>query len=279
MPAVKDYQQVALTIAGSDPSGGAGIQADLKTFATIGVYGGAAITALTVQNTQGVFAVQTIDPAFIKDQINYVLSDLNVSHIKIGMLGSGAAGVGIYEALADFTGDIIYDPVLISTSGHQLVDETGYDTVRKKILSICTVLTPNLPELVLLTEQECKTRKAVGSAAEILLQRYQKLRSVIVTGGHFQVEADRITDCLYTSSGISRPADCREITHPRILSRNTHGTGCTFSAAFTAYHLLTGDDHEAFSRAAAYMDTIIEKSAHYKIGHGAGPLQHHFARK
>lgn len=268
-------QQIALTIAGSDPSGGAGIQADLKTFATIGVYGGAVITSLTVQNTQGVIAVQAVAPGFIREQIKYVLNDLHTSHIKIGMLGSGAAGVGICEELADFSGEIIYDPVLVSSSGQQLIDAESYNIIRKRLLSICTVITPNLPELVLLSEQECKSREAVGSAAEKLLDQNQKLRSIIVTGGHFQPEADFVTDWIFTSSGKFRHADCREISHPRIRSRNSHGTGCTFSAAFTAFHLLTGDDYEAFSNAAAYMDLVIGKSAHVTIGHGTGPLLHH----
>ncbi len=275
MSAIKGLQQVVLTIAGSDPSGGAGIQADLKTFTAIGVYGGAVISSLTVQNTQGVFGVQAVDPAFVKDQIYRVLSDLNVSHIKIGMLGSAAVSESICDALADFSGEIIYDPVLVSSSGRQLIDQGGYDAVRAHLLGICTVLTPNLPELFLLTKKNCTHKDSLLAAAETVLQQYGKLRSVIITGGHFRPEEKSISDYLVTAPGASRNVGYKEISHPRIASHNTHGTGCTFSAAFTAYHLLTGDDSEAFQRATDYMAAIIKKSAPFKIGHGTGPLMHH----
>ena len=271
----KDSQQVALTIAGSDPSGGAGIQADLKTFTMVGVYGGAVITCLTVQNTQGVFAIQTLDPEIVKHQIGCVLSDLNVSHIKIGMLGSAVVAKSICEVLADFKGEIICDPVQFSSSGQQLIDKKGYDAVKSQLLDICTVITPNLPELSSLAGQNCSNKVSFLKAAERLLQQYGRLRSVIITGGHFKPTEINITDYLLTSSGAAETADCLKISHPRIASSNTHGTGCTFSAAFTAYHLLTGDDSEAFHRTTRYMDAIIKKSAPFKIGHGTGPLSHH----
>jgi hydroxymethylpyrimidine/phosphomethylpyrimidine kinase len=275
MPVIKDSQQVALTIAGSDPSGGAGIQADLKTFTMVGVYGGAVISCLTVQNTQGVFAIHAIDPEIVKHQIGCVLSDLNVSHIKIGMLGSAAVVKSICEALTHFKGEIICDPVQFSSSGQQLIDKKGYDAVKSQLLNICTVITPNLPELSSLAGQKCSNKVSLLEAAERLLQQYGKLRSVIITGGHFKPTENNITDYLLTSSGPAEPADCLEISHPRITSRNTHGTGCTFSAAFTAYHLLTGDDSEAFHRTTRYLDAIIKKSAVFKIGHGTGPLSHY----
>jgi len=275
MSVIKDSQQVALTIAGSDPSGGAGIQADLKTFTMVGVYGGAVISCLTVQNTQGVFAIQAIDPEIVKQQIGCVLSDLNVSHIKIGMLGSAAVAKSICEVLADFKGEIICDPVQLSSSGQQLIDNNGYDAVKSQLLDICTVITPNLPELSSLTGQNCNNKVSLLEAAERLLQQYGKLRSVIITGGHFKPTENNITDYLLTSSGAAETADCMEISHPRITSRNTHGTGCTFSAAFTAYHLLTGDDSEAFNKTTRYMDVLIRKSTPFKIGRGTGPLMHH----
>ncbi|MDX1777027.1 MAG: hydroxymethylpyrimidine/phosphomethylpyrimidine kinase, partial [Desulfobulbales bacterium] len=147
MPLSKDTLQVALSIAGSDPSGGAGIQADVKTFTAIGVYCGAAITSLTVQNTRGVFAVQPVDPVFVGKQIDTVLRDLAVSHIKIGMLGSAAVALSVCDTLADFNGEIIYDPVLVSSSGQQLIDKEGYGGFREQLLNICTVITPNITEL------------------------------------------------------------------------------------------------------------------------------------
>jgi len=275
MPVTNNSQKVALSIAGSDPSGGAGIQADLKTFTALGVYGGAVITSLTVQNTRGVFAVQAVDPALVKNQIACVLDDLDVSHIKIGMLGSAAVAESICAALADFSGEIIYDPVLVSSSGRQLIDQEGYAAVRAQLLRLCTVVTPNVPELSLLTEMSCTNKDALLAAAQVLLQQYENLRSVIITGGHFKPEDNTIYDYLFTVSKTSLPNGYIEIPHPRIASRNTHGTGCTFSAAFTAYHLLTGDDSEAFHKATGYMAAIIKKSAHFRIGHGTGPLIHH----
>ena len=275
MSVTKDPQQVALTIAGSDPSGGAGIQADLKTFTAIGVYGGAVISSLTVQNTLGVFAVQPVAPAFVRDQIACVLRDLEVSHIKIGMLGSAAVAKSICDALADFSGEIIYDPVLVSSSGQALIDQEGFAAVRAQMLGLCTVLTPNLPELSLLTEKTCTDKDTLIAAAEILLKQYGKLRAVIITGGHSEPEEKSITDYMFTASNTSRHIGSMEISHPRIVSPNTHGTGCSFSAAFTAYHLLTGDDAEAFHKATGYMEILIQKSASFKIGHGTGPLSHH----
>jgi len=165
MPVTNKTENVVLTIAGSDPSGGAGIQADLKTFAVIGVYGGAVISCLTVQNTQGVFAFQPVKPTLVKKQINHVLSDFNVTHIKIGMIGSAPVAESIYDALKDYTGEIIYDPVLISSSKQELIDPKGLEAIRMQVLPICTVLTPNIHELSVLTEKKCSTKNTFRSAA------------------------------------------------------------------------------------------------------------------
>jgi len=275
MTDTKKTEQVALTIAGSDPSGGAGIQADLKTFAILGVYGGAVISCLTAQNTHGVFAIQPVEPDLVHKQIDHVLNDLNVTHIKIGMLGSAMVAESICDTLKDYTGEIIYDPVLISSSGQELITPKGHETIRSQLLPLCTVLTPNVPELSVLAEQNCSTKDTLHSAAEKLFEHNEKLRSVIITGGHFEPEKNIVTDCMLKKSGSRDQVDCEEISHPRIASNNTHGTGCTFSAAFTAYHLLTGDDSEAFRKSTGYMETIIRNSASYKIGHGTGPLMHH----
>lgn len=275
MADIKDLLPVALTIAGSDPSGGAGIQADLKTFTAIGVYCGAVISSLTVQNTRGVSAVEPVDPAFVKDQIDAVLGDLNVSHIKIGMLGSAAVVRSVCDALADFSGEIIYDPVLVSSSGRQLIDREGYAAIQAQMLGLCTVLTPNIPELALLTEKNCSNKETRLPAAEALLQQYGKMRSIIITGGHGEPAEKTVTDHLLSVSGTAHQVKHEEISHPRIASRNTHGTGCTFSAAFTAYHLLNGEDSGAFHKAIAYMAALIQQSTPFRIGHGTGPLLHH----
>ena len=271
----KKTEQVVLTIAGSDPSGGAGIQADLKTFTILGVYGGAVISCLTAQNTQGVFAILPVEPIMVEKQIGHVLSDLNVTHIKIGMLGSAAVVESISETLKGYTGEIVYDPVLISSSGQKLIDPKGHNGIRSQLLPLCTVLTPNVPELSVLAELSCSTKDTLQKAAEKLFDHNEKLRSIIITGGHFEPDKSIITDFMLKKSGSANQLHCEEISHPRIASNNTHGTGCTFSAAFTAYHLLTGDDSEAFRKAATYMDKLIRNSVSARIGHGNGPLMHH----
>jgi len=271
----KPTEKIVLSIAGSDPSGGAGIQADIKTFTALGVYCGAAISCLTVQNTLGVFAVHPVEPGLVKKQVAYVLEDLRVSHIKIGILGSAAVAESICDALTLYAGEIIYDPVLVSSSGRALIDEEAYSIIRQKLIPICTVITPNLPEFCVLAEKECTTKDEICWAAEKLLQGNEKLRAVIVTGGHMEPGKDYITDFLLTLSDATFQIDCEEVSHERITTRNVHGTGCTFSAAFTAFHLLTGNDSESFRKAAMYMENLVRNSASARIGHGTGPLLHY----
>ena len=275
----EEIQKTALTIAGSDPSGGAGIQADLKTFTVLGVYGGAVITCLTAQNTQAVFSVEPVKPSFVKEQIRYVLNDLNVSHIKIGMVGTVPIIESICEQLSSFSGEIIYDPILISSSGHALMDENGYDAVRQLLLSICTVITPNLPELPVLSEKKCSTQNEIFSATELLLNKYKKLRAVIIKGGHAKPDERMVDDFLIKLNNEDNTAQIIKESHPRLETRNTHGTGCTFSSAFTAYHLLNGDDTKAFRKTVSFMDELLTLSASGDIGLGKGPLVHHLVLK
>ena len=275
----EEIQKTALTIAGSDPSGGAGIQADLKTFTVLGVYGGAVITCLTAQNTQAVFSVEPVKPSFVKEQIRYVLNDLNVSHIKIGMVGTVPIIESICEQLSSFSGEIIYDPILISSSGHALMDENGYEAVRQLLLSICTVITPNLPELPVLTEKKCSTENEIFSAAELLLKKYKKLRAVIIKGGHAKPDERMVDDFLIKLNNEDNTVQIIKESHPRLETRNTHGTGCTFSSAFTAYHLLNGDDTKAFRKTVSFMDELLTLSASGDIGLGKGPLVHHLVLK
>ena len=275
----EEIQKTALTIAGSDPSGGAGIQADLKTFTVLGVYGGAVITSLTAQNTQAVFSVEPVKPSFVKEQIRYVLNDLNVSHIKIGMVGTVPIIESICEQLSSFSGEIIYDPILVSSSGHALMDENGYNAVRQLLLSICTVITPNLPELPVLTEKKCSTENEIFSAAELLLNKYKKLRAVIIKGGHAKPDERMVDDFLIKLNTEDNTVQIIKESHPRLETRNTHGTGCTFSSAFTAYHLLNGDDTKAFRKTVSFMDELLTLSASGDIGLGTGPLVHHLVFK
>ena len=276
MATAKNSIQAALSIAGSDPSGGAGIQADIKTFTVIGVYGGAVISSLTVQNTRGVFAVQPVDAHLVREQIECVLADLNVTHIKIGMLGSAAVTESVCEALSAYTGEIIYDPVLVSSSGRQLIDSAGHEKIRGCLLPLCTVLTPNVPELSVLAERDCRSKDALLNGAGELIQCCKRLRVVVVTGGHFEPMKQTITDFMVVRNpGRDKGYSHEEITHPRITTPNTHGTGCTFSAAFTAYHLLCKNDPEAFRKTVEYIDGLVRESASMTIGHGTGPLMHY----
>ncbi|OGQ86828.1 MAG: bifunctional hydroxymethylpyrimidine kinase/phosphomethylpyrimidine kinase [Deltaproteobacteria bacterium RIFOXYD12_FULL_56_24] len=268
--------QAILSIAGSDPSGGAGIQADLKTFTAIGVYGGAAITCLTAQNSLGVASCLPIAPEFVKNQIQLVLADLPVSHIKTGMMGTDEIAGAMAEALDDFSGEIICDPVLAASDGHTLFRKTGRNPGLQALLQTATVLTPNLPELATLADRSLETVQEALAAATVLLARYSKLRAIVLTGGHINKQAGEVEDFL-----ILRQESGQEILtakHPRLATRNTHGTGCTFASAFAAYHLLKGNYQDAFFKAVAFMDTVLRQSASLGLGKGKGPLAHHLFR-
>jgi hydroxymethylpyrimidine/phosphomethylpyrimidine kinase len=269
---------IAFTIAGSDPSGGAGVQADLKTFSTIGVYGAAAITSLTFQNTQGVTGGFTPGPDVVRQQIKSVLHDLNVTHIKIGMTGSGEIADSIAETLSDFQGEIIYDPVRISSSGADLMTGNNSNASWKNLISRATVLTPNKSELELLSGFQLHSAEEGLTAAGEILSHFPRLRILCLTGGHFQ-EKEGITNyMIYRKEGKRAGAQQTNVTpihHDRIETTNLHGTGCTFASAFTAFHLLTGDDTAAFTKTSHFMQHIIQASSSENIGHGNGPLVHH----
>jgi len=272
-PPSRHASRAILSIAGSDPSGGAGIQADLKTFCAIGVYGGAAITCLTAQNSHGVCSYLPIAPEFVKKQIQMVLADLPVSHIKTGMLGTDEIAGAMAEALHDFPGEIICDPVLMASTGHDLFRKTKNNAGLQALLNIATVLTPNLPELATLTGQNPETPQEAITAATGLLARYPKLRAIVLTGGHIREQAGEVEDFLILEH-TSGP-EIITARHARIATQNTHGTGCTFASAFGAYHLLHGNDQNAFFKATAFMDTVLRQSAGLALGSGKGPLAHH----
>jgi len=272
-PPNQHNSKAILSIAGSDPSGGAGIQADIKTFTAIGVYGGAAITCLTAQNSLGVSSCLPVAPEFVKKQIHLVLADLPVSHIKTGMLGTDEIAGAMAEALRDFPGEIVCDPVLTASDGHELFRKTKNNPGLQALLRTATILTPNLPELATLTGLKLETPREATEAATALLTRYPKLRAVALTGGHMQEQAGAVEDLL-----ILRHESGQKILtakHPRIATQNTHGTGCTFASAFAAYHLLHGNDQDAFFKAVAFMDNVLRQSADLALGKGKGPLAHH----
>lgn len=275
LPSHHDSRAI-LSIAGSDPSGGAGIQADLKTFAALKVYGGAAITCLTAQNSLGVFSCLPVSPEFVKKQIELVLDDLPVSHIKTGMLGTDEVAGAIAGVLRDFSGEIICDPVLTASDGHELFRATKTNAGLLALLNTATVLTPNLPELAALTNMSLDTPQKAVKEATALLARYPRLRAIILTGGHIREKSGSVEDFLILKQE-SGPV-VLTAKHARITTKNTHGTGCTFASAFAAYHLLSGNDQDAFFKAVAFMETLLRQSANLALGRGNGPLAHHLFR-
>jgi hydroxymethylpyrimidine/phosphomethylpyrimidine kinase len=258
---------IALTIAGSDSSGGAGIQADLKTFAALGVYGASAIAALTAQNTQGVTGIHDVPPDFIVAQIDAVFADLEVGAVKIGMLSQAAAITAIAQALDRHKAkNIVLDPVMIAASGARLLANDAVATLRKELIPRALLITPNLLEAAALTDTPiAKTEAGMAAQAQQLLAA--GARNVLMKGGHGK--GPESVDLL-----IGPNLNVR-LAAPRHPSRNTHGTGCTLSSAVAA-GLAKGLDLTAAVRAAKdYVTAAIAAADRLDIGHGHGPL-HHF---
>ncbi len=284
MQDINPQETMVLAIAGSDPSGGAGIQADLKTFTSLGVYGGAVITCLTAQNTTGVYSYYPIDAEIVQRQIELVLLDMQVSHIKIGMVGSSEIALIIHKALADFEGEVIYDPVLMASTGQPLVDPAALDVLSQTVMGCSSVMTPNLPELIKLTGRNVESAAEIREAALFLFNQHKKLRSIIVKGGHGDPRKNTVTDYLVLrdeSTGEYKRTSVKIISesHPRIKTDNDHGTGCTFASAFTAFHMGFNDDETAFKKAAGYMVELLSASESIKLGGGRGPLMHHLVAR
>lgn len=259
-----------LTIAGSDPSGGAGIQADLKTFTAAGVYGAAAITALTAQNTRTVSGVMAVPADFVRQQVEAVLSDIRVDAIKLGMIPNR----DVCEAVAPFLKDIpvVCDPVMISTSGCDLIDDPAVAALMEIILPRSHFLTPNLNELQTLCPAHAADIRAAGRN---LLARFDKLAGVVLKGGHVNPRSIAVTDILMfrEGSGIREIVEIR----PRHATRNTHGTGCTFASAFAAFLARGFSPPEAFKKAVDFTNYLIGVSRDAAVGGGNGPLLHHLA--
>ena len=256
---------VALTIAGSDPSGGAGLQADLKTFHQFGVYGAAVVTLITVQNTTRVDRVECLDPALVREQIRAVAEDLSPRAAKTGALGSRGIVEAVAEEAARFDFPLVVDPVMISKHGRRLVAEDAVDALRRRLIPRAFVLTPNVPEAEALTEIEIRDGRHLRRAAEELVE--MGAGAVLIKGGHLEGDA---VDVLY-AGGL-----WREYPAPRIETRHTHGTGCTFSAAITA-ELAKGTPLEtAVERAKAFITEAIRTAP--GLGHGCGPVNHQARR-
>jgi hydroxymethylpyrimidine/phosphomethylpyrimidine kinase len=255
---------IALTIAGSDSSGGAGIQADLKTFTAFGVYGASVITALTAQNTQGVHGVETVTPQFVAAQIDAVLGDLDVRAIKTGMLASAdIVDVVASKQQCDAQIPLVVDPVMVATSGDALVAPDAVETVRRALIPLAALITPNLPEAARLLE----TAEAT-SDAEIVAQAKALhalgCRAVLIKGGHGA--GDTAVDYLYDGAQV------RRFALPRVDTRHTHGTGCTLSAAITALLARGAGLDEAVERAKSFVWQGLQAGRSLGVGHGSGPV-------
>ena len=258
---------ICVTIAGSDSGGGAGIQADLKTFSALGAYGASVITAVTVQNTRMVSAVHNIPPAIVAGQIDAVFSDLDVATVKIGMVSVPETIEAIARGLAHFSGPIVLDPVMVAKSGDRLLSETAISLLREKLVPLATLLTPNLPEAAcLLGRPAAKNDAEAEEQGRALLDLGAK--AVLMKGGH--AEGAICTDLL-----IRRDRPTLRIEAPRILTNNTHGTGCTLSSAIAAGLARNLPLETALREAHSYLQGAISAADSLKIGQGHGPV-HHF---
>ncbi|MGA2880927.1 MAG: bifunctional hydroxymethylpyrimidine kinase/phosphomethylpyrimidine kinase [Bryobacteraceae bacterium] len=253
---------VALTIAGSDASGGAGVQADLKTFHQFGVYGEAVITLIAVQNTQGVQRVECLGPELVADQILAAISDIPPTAAKTGALGNRAIIEAVAALARDFRFPLVVDPVIVSKNGTALLAPDGIDALKTFLLPNVFLLTPNLDEASILTGVEVHDLAGMRCAAEKLAGMGPQ--AVLVKGGHLR--GDPI-DVLF------HRGEWTEFTSPRIETRHTHGTGCTFSAAITASLACGHDLQKAIRRAKRYITAAIRNNPGF--GAGAGPLDHH----
>lgn len=260
---------VALTIAGSDCSGGAGIQADLKTFAALGVYGASVITALTAQNTRGVTAIHDVPPDFVTAQLDAVFSDLEVKAVKIGMVAQRATIEAIAAGLKRWSPrHIVLDPVMVSTSGDRLLAAEAVEALRTRLIPCASIMTPNLPEAAaLLGESMAAGAKEVEGQGRRLLALGCPL--VLIKGGHGQ--GPESIDYLFSDKGVL------PLAAPRVATQNTHGTGCSLSSAIAA-GLARGEEAESAVRnAKAFVAAAIASADRFRVGHGHGPI-HHFHR-
>ncbi|THD63717.1 MAG: bifunctional hydroxymethylpyrimidine kinase/phosphomethylpyrimidine kinase [Bradyrhizobium sp.] len=258
---------IALTIAGSDSSGGAGIQADLKTFAAFGVYGASVITALTAQNTRGVTGIHAVPAEFVTAQIDAVFSDLDVKAVKIGMVAQLATIDAIAAGLARWSPHhIVLDPVMVASSGDRLLATEAVEALRTKLIPRAWLITPNLPEAAaLLDEPLASSETAIARQGQRLLS--MGCRAVLIKGGHGQ--GAESTDYLFSGNGTVA------LAAPRIATENTHGTGCSLSSAIAA-GLAKGDDIEtAVRNAKLWISAAIAAADALGVGHGHGPI-HHF---
>lgn len=261
----------ALTIAGSDSGAGAGIQADLKTFAALGVYGMSAITAVTAQNTVKVEGVYAVPPDFVGRQIDAVVSDIGVDAVKTGMLSNAAIIRIVAEKVKEHRLEpLVVDPVMVAKSGDALLEPEARDTLVSVLLPLAAIVTPNLPEAEVLCGFEIMDLAGMRRAAKAILERGP--RCVVVKGGHL-MGTGFSTDLFYDGSRF------RELKAVRIETRNTHGTGCTFASAIAARLALGDGMLEAVRAAKRYVTKILTASSALSLGKGHGPMNHFSAAR
>ncbi len=257
--------KTAVTIAGSDSSGGAGIQADIKTMLANGVYAMSAITALTAQNTTGVRAIMESSPAFLQEQLDCIFTDIYPDAVKIGMVSSKPLIRAIAEKLMEYHAkNLVIDPVMAATSGARLLEEDAIDTLKEVLFPLADVLTPNIPEIEILTGMSVQTPREMEAAAKTIGEQYHC--AVLCKGGHQTNEAN---DLLYHEGSL------HWFWGKRIDNPNTHGTGCTLSSAIAANLAKGFDLLTSISRAKAYLTDAL--ASMLDLGAGAGPVNHGFA--
>ena len=263
----KQYKCV-LTIAGSDPSGGAGIQADLKTMSACGCYGMSAITAVVDENTVSVSGVHPVPVSFVQGQIKSVLDDIGADAIKIGMLHSSELIRAVKDTLGNYPiGNIVLDPVMVATSGDKLLQDEAIETLKNELIPRVRIITPNIPEAEILSGEKISCQKDLSRIIKKL--SCQGSVSVLLKAGH--LTDDELTDIFYNAE----TDEIVELHSKRVSTRNTHGTGCTFSSAVASFlaHQLPLND--AVRQAKEYINQAITHGAAYNIGKGHGPV-HHF---
>jgi hydroxymethylpyrimidine/phosphomethylpyrimidine kinase len=257
-----------LTIAGSDSGGGAGIQADLKTFSALGCYGTSAITAVTVQNTLGVTDVHNIPAQIVQGQITAVMDDIRPSAIKIGMVQSAGLAIAIASALKAYRDvPVIFDPVMVSTSGYRLIENNTIAAFMKELFPLTELITPNLNEAEILAEMKINTIDDMKEAATRIIK--SGCSAVLVKGGH--MKGSDLFDVYLDKNGFEKV-----FTSTAIASQNTHGTGCTLSSAIASFIALGNDMITAIEKAIAYVHSAITFGQDVKTGEGHGPLNHFF---
>jgi len=262
-----------LSIAGTDPSGGAGIQADIKAISATGSYAASVITALVAQNTQTVEAIFEITPEFLSQQLTSVFDDLDIKAIKLGMLHNPAVIETVYTYLKEYKGFIVLDPVMVAKNGSELLQPEIIDLLKQYLLPLATVITPNIPEAEKLLGAKINSYEDMESAAKELSLKYNT--NTLIKGGHFNLENSSDVLCL-KNNAINNLNNINWLHAKKINTKNTHGTGCTLSSAIASYLAQGFDLIEAVKLAKDYLTHAILSGSKFNIGQGFGPVDHFY---